>query len=71
VPRDKNTLDTHVNPGDGQIRKVNPPIFLAFIDMRFVNESENSIAFAKVTFMVLTVVFVCYFRVETQEGRKK
>ena len=61
MPRDKNSLDTHVNPGDGQIGKVNPPIFLAFIDMRFVNKAENAIAFSEVSFLVLTVLFIRYF----------
>jgi hypothetical protein len=71
VPRDKNALDTHVNPGDGQIGKVNPPIFFAFIDMGFVNKPENAIPLPKVTFVVLTVMIERYLRVETQEGRKK
>ena len=70
MPRDKNALDTHVNPGDGQIGNVNPPIFLAFIGMGFVNKPENTIPFPKVSFMVLTVMFVRYLGVEMLEGRK-
>ena len=31
MTRDKNTLDTHINPGDRQIGKVNPPVSLCLL----------------------------------------
>jgi hypothetical protein len=46
MPRDQNAFDTHINPFDWQIWKVNPPVFFAFIDMRFENKTENAIPFA-------------------------
>ena len=64
MSRDKNTLNTHINPDDRQIRKVQPPVFVAFIDVRFENEMENAIAFPEVAFMVLTVMFVRNLGVE-------
>jgi hypothetical protein len=39
----KNTLDTKVNPGVGQIREIHPPIFLALIHMRFENKAIDTI----------------------------
>ena len=71
MPRDKNSLDTHINPCDRQIGKVNPPVFFSFIDMRFENKMENAIPFAEVSFVVLSLMFVHYFGVESQEGRKE
>jgi hypothetical protein len=71
MPRDKNSLNTHINPCDWQIGKVNPPVFFAFIDMRFENKTENAILFAEVSFVVLFIMFVRYFGVESQEGRKE
>ena len=71
MPRDKNSLDTHINPCDRQIGKVNPPVFFSFIDMRFENKTENAIPLAEVSFVVLSLMFVRYFGVESQEGRKE
>jgi hypothetical protein len=71
MPRDKNSLDTHINPCDRQIGKVDPPVFFSFIDMRFENKTENAIPFAEVSFVVLSLMFVRYFGVESQEGRKE
>ena len=65
MSRDKNSLDTHINPGDRQIGKVAPPVFFAFIDVRLENETENAIAFPEVAFMVLTVMFVHNIGVES------
>jgi hypothetical protein len=71
MPWDKNSFNTHINPCDRQIRKVDSPVFVSFIDMRFENETENAISFAEVSFVVLTLMFICYFGVESQEGRKE
>ena len=66
MTRDKNTLDTHINPGDRQIGKIDPPVFFAFIDMRLENETENAIAFPKVAVMVfLTIMSVRNLGVES------
>ena len=64
MSRDKNTFDTYINPGDRQIRKIDPPVFVAFIDVRFENETENATAFPEVAFMVLIVMFVRNLGVE-------
>ena len=56
MARDKNALDAHINPCDRQIWKINPPVFFPFSDMRLENKTKNSVAFAEVTFMVLSVL---------------
>jgi hypothetical protein len=65
MSREKNTLNTHINPSDRQVGKVNHPVFFAFIDVRLENEMENAIAFPKVAFMILTVMFMRNLGVES------
>jgi hypothetical protein len=65
MSREKNTLNTHINPSDRQVGKVNPPVFFVFINVRLQNEPESAIAFPKVAFMILTIMFVSYFGVES------
>ncbi len=65
MSRDKNTLNTHIDPSDRQVGKVVSPVFFAFINVRLENEPESSIAFPEVALMILTIMFVSDFGVES------
>jgi hypothetical protein len=71
VTGDKNTLDAKINPGSGQIWKIDPPIFFPLVGMRLENETGNAVGLPQKPLMILSIMFVRDFGVQPKEGREK
>ena len=63
VTRNENALDTEIDPGSRQIRKVDPPFFFPLVGVRFENKAINPIQLSQITLMILTIMFVRDFGV--------
>ena len=54
----------------GKIWKWHPPLFTLAVKMAFVDEAVESVDFAKVAFVVLTIMSICDLLVHLDEKRK-
>ena len=55
---DENAFDAQIDPGRGQIRQRNAPVFLAFVDVRFERKTIDPIGQTEVTLVVLALMLV-------------
>jgi hypothetical protein len=61
MSRNKDALNTHVNPGNGKVLEVYPLVFLVLTHMRFEDKLVDAICLAKAALVILTIMFVCVF----------
>ncbi len=71
MARNKGTLDAHIDPSNQQVGEVNPPVFFAFVDVGLKNKTVDPILLPEIPLVVLTIMFISDFGVETKEGRKE
>ena len=61
MSRNKDTLNTKINPRSGEIMEGNSPFLFLFVDMRFEGETVDAIGLGQVYLMILPLMLVCDF----------
>ncbi len=69
VTRNENALDAEIDPGSRQIGKVDPPFFFPLVGVRFENETISPIRLSQISLMILSIMFVRDFGVQSKEWR--
>ncbi len=69
---EEEVLSAEILPRSSEIRKRNSPVFVLFVDVRFVTEPIGSLGrTCEVTFVILATFFKCDFRSDAKERWKE
>ena len=71
VTRNENAFDAQINPGSREIGKIDPPFLFPLVGVRLENEMVNTIHLPEISLMILPVMLVRDFGIQTKEQREK
>jgi hypothetical protein len=69
MTRNKNALNTEIDPCGRYVRKINPPFFFAFVGMRFEDKPVNILPLAQKAFVILPVMLISDLGIQPKEWR--
>jgi hypothetical protein len=71
MSRKENAFNTHVNPGDGKVRKWNAPVFFLLVDMQLEDKLVNPTTFPYTTFEIFAFMFISNFQIQTEKQKQE